>query len=94
MQAAFEPQNYQSNASFVPLFYERIDFHQEFDLTMIEWDQETLDRWKTFARSGKVIPAEATAYPVASHPLVVSPSRNRPAFRGARARVVAQGSNH
>ena len=94
MQAAFEPQNYQSNASFVPLFYESIDFHQEFDLKMIEWDQETLDRWKCFAHAGKVTTAEANVYPVASPPLVASPSRSRPAFRGARARVVAQGSNH
>jgi hypothetical protein len=51
-------------------------FLQEFDLKSIVWDEETVERWKTFALGKSLIPAPSV--------LPTSPSRSRPVFQGMR----------
>ena len=63
---------------------------QEFDLKSIEWDQETLQRWKTFAKSATLLPFVSVTQLIATPPFIASPPRTRPAFKGMRVRTDAQ----
>jgi hypothetical protein len=65
-----------------------IDFCQEFNLKSCEWDQETIARWKMFAR-GAAITAVAAPELIATPPAIASPPRTRPLFQGIRSKFAA-----
>jgi len=73
----------------IDVWFVMIDPCQEFDLKSLEWDRETISRWKAFSRGTVSITVAATTASTATLPHIVSPPRTRPVFQGVRAKLAA-----